>query len=330
MERGQKTDIYSRPVVFAVVAAAVVLAGTLVTTFIPLFMPGTQPVSSYIKPYSPVEVEGRDIYIREGCNNCHTQTVRPLRTEVVRYGEYSKPEEFAYDRPFLWGSRRTGPDLARIGGKYPDSWHYQHTVDPQSMFPKSNMPPYRWLAERKLNTNWTYRKVSVLGYGLDPDEVRKQLDRFREKVSSPSYQPVELRDRVVPHRLQGEITELDALVAYLQKVGRDLKELKKGEAEEVSPPHMGMERNPYEGSAPAAEEGMKLYDEKCSSCHGEEGRGGIGPNLTDREWKYGSGDGDLFRSIWGGRPGGMPPFKGILSEDAVWKVVTFLRNAGEE
>ena len=113
-------SLYEKPVLLAVAAVAVISVGTLVTTFIPLFHPSTQPVSPLIKPYTAVETEGRDIYIREGCNNCHTQTVRPLRTEVARYGDYSRAEESAWDRPFLWGSRRTGPDLARVGGKYPD------------------------------------------------------------------------------------------------------------------------------------------------------------------------------------------------------------------
>ena len=152
-------SLYEKPVLFAIAAVVVISVGTLVTTFIPLFLPSTQPVSPLITPYTAVETEGRDIYIREGCNNCHTQTVRPMRTEVARYGDYSKPEESAWDRPFLWGSRRTGPDLARVGGKYPDAWHYRHMANPQAMFDKSNMPAYPWLAKAKLDTSLTARKV---------------------------------------------------------------------------------------------------------------------------------------------------------------------------
>lgn len=215
--------ITSKPVVFAVLAAVVILIGTTVTVFIPLLMPSTQPVSAYIKPYTAVEQEGRDIYMREGCNNCHTQTVRPLRTEVLRYGEYSKPEEFAYDRPFLWGSRRTGPDLNRVGGKYPDSWHYKHTANPQGMFEKSNMPPYGWLAKNQLETTYSFKKTSILGYGYSENDVRQQIEQYRLKVTDESYPSKESRDQVTPLEIRKQLTEMDALIAYLQKLGRDVK-----------------------------------------------------------------------------------------------------------
>lgn len=217
-------SLYQKPILFAIAAAAVVSVGTLVTTFIPLFLPSTQPVSPAVKPYTSIEIEGRDIYIREGCNNCHTQTVRPLRAEVARYGDYSKPEESAYDRPFLWGSRRTGPDLARVGGKYPDSWHYLHMANPQEMFEKSNMPPYAWLSARVLDSSRSARKASVLGYGYGADEVARQIGAFRNAVTPAGYPSAAARSRVTPEAVRGEITEMDALVAYLQKIGRDLKE----------------------------------------------------------------------------------------------------------
>jgi cytochrome c oxidase cbb3-type subunit 2 len=220
-------SIYEKPVLFAVAAAAVISVGTLVTTFIPMLLPSTQPVSPSIRPYTAVELEGRDIYIREGCNNCHTQTVRPLRAEVARYGEYSKPEESAYDRPFLWGSRRTGPDLARVGGKYPDSWHYQHMANPQAMFGKSIMPPYRWLAERGLDTSLSAKKVSVLGYGYGAEEVARQIESTRKAVTAADYPSAKARSQATPEELRGQLTEMDALVTYLQKVGRDLKEVRK-------------------------------------------------------------------------------------------------------
>ena len=217
--------ITSKPVVFAVLAAVVILIGTTVTVFIPLFMPSTQPVSPYIKPYTAVEQEGRDIYMREGCNNCHTQTVRPLRTEVLRYGEYSKPEEFAYDRPFLWGSRRTGPDLNRVGGKYPDSWHYKHLDSPQSMFEKSNMPPYGWLAKNRLDTQYSFKKTSTLGYGYSENDVQQQIAQYRGTVTDERYPSKESRNNVTPTELRKELTEMDALIAYLQKLGRDVKKM---------------------------------------------------------------------------------------------------------
>lgn len=217
--------IYSKPVVFALISASVILLGTVATVFVPLFMPSTQPKSAYVKPYTAVELEGRDIYMREGCNNCHTQTVRPLRTEVLRYGEYSKAEEFAYDHPFLWGSRRTGPDLNRVGGKYPDSWHYRHMQSPQGMFEKSNMPPYGWLAANRLDTGNSFRKTSILRYGYSESEVRSQIEAYTAKVTAPDYASKETRDRVTPAALRNGLTEMDAIIAYLQKLGRDVKNM---------------------------------------------------------------------------------------------------------
>ncbi len=216
--------IYSKPVVLAIVAALVILTGTVVTVFVPMFMPSTQPPSGYVKPYTAIEQEGRDLYMREGCNNCHTQTVRPLRTEVLRYGEYSKPEEFAWDRPFLWGSRRTGPDLNRVGGKYPDSWHYKHMHKPQDMFALSNMPPYGWMAANKLDTSVSFKKTKVLGYGYTEEQVKQQIADYKAKVTAADYDSRETRDQVTPEALRGELTEMDAIVAYLQKLGRDVKE----------------------------------------------------------------------------------------------------------
>lgn len=319
-------SLYEKPVLFAAAAAAVISVGTLVTTFIPLFMPGTQPVSRFIRPYTAVEAEGRDIYIREGCNNCHTQTVRPLRSEVARYGEYSKPEEFAYDRPFLWGSRRTGPDLARVGGKYPDSWHYQHTPDPQAMFPKSNMPPYRWLAGRALDSSLSVRKASVLGLGFAGPDVMRQIDGYRARVTAPAYAAAAARAAVTPAPLRGQLTELDALVAYLQKLGSDLKAVQKAEAPAAAAPAA---KNPFAGDREAAEEGAKIFQANCQACHGEGAKGGFGPNLTGRSWKYGGGDADLFATVSRGRPGGMPSFEGTLGATRIWKVIAYLRSLAQ-
>ncbi len=318
-------SVYEKPVLFAVLSVAVISVGTLVTTFIPLFLPSTQPVSPQIVPYTPVEIEGRDLYLREGCNNCHTQTVRPLRTEVARYGDYSKPEEFAYDRPFLWGSRRTGPDLARIGGKYPDSWHYQHNADPQGMFPESNMPKYGWLASRPLSTALTARKVQVLGYGPAGEEVAARLEVFRQRVTAADYPSAAARDAVTPKALRGQLTEMDALVAYLQKVGRDLSAVARKEISLPAAAQAAQERNPYSGKADAVAEGETIFRERCKSCHGERGAGGFGPNLADAAWGHGSSDADLYASVSKGLPGGMPPFGATLGPDRVWKVIAYLR-----
>lgn len=322
-------SLYEKPVLFAIAAVVVISIGTLVTTFIPLFLPSTQPVSPLVKPYTAVELEGRDIYIREGCNNCHTQTVRPLRTEVARYGEYSKPEESAWDRPFLWGSRRTGPDLARVGGKYPDSWHYQHMRDPQGMFPKSNMPAYPWLASAKLDTSLTARKAKVLGYGYDEAEVARQLSAFREAVTSPAYASAGARNRWTPAALRGELTEQDAMVAYLQKLGKDLKAAQQASGAGAAAVPAAT-RNPFAGSRAAEEEGEKIFQENCRSCHGEKGAGGFGPKLAVKDHRFGNGDADLYASVAGGRPGGMPPFLPQLGKDRVWKVVSYIRHLERE
>jgi cytochrome c oxidase cbb3-type subunit 2 len=317
-------SLYEKPILFAAVAVAVVSAGTLVTTFLPMLLPSTQPVSPLVKPYTAPEVEGRDVYIREGCNNCHTQTVRPLRSEVARYGDYSKPEEFAWDRPFLWGSRRTGPDLARLGGKYPDAWHYRHTADPQAMFGKSNMPKYAWLAQRALDTSLTARKTRVLGYGYDEAEVGRQLASFRQSVTAPAYASAQARSQVTPEPLRGGLTELDALVAYLQRLGKDLKAAQQGGAAPAAA-LAADGKNPFAGDSTAAEEGEAIFRENCASCHGEKGAGGFGPRLAVKQRKYGGTDAELFASVAGGRPDGMPSFLSQLGKDRVWKVVAYIR-----
>ncbi len=314
-----------KPVLFAVAAAAVVAVGTLVTTFIPLFVPSTQPVSPLVKPYDAIEIEGRDIYIREGCNNCHTQTVRPLRTEVARYGEYSKPEEFAYDRPFLWGSRRTGPDLARVGGKYPDSWHYQHMPSPRAMFAQSNMPAYAWLAERRLDTAYTARKAEVLGYGYAAEAVARRIDDFRQRVTAADYPAAAVRTRVTPPALRDGITEMDALVAYLQKIGRDLAEASKRRLPLPGAAVAEAAVNPFAGDRKAEEQGKEIYEANCRGCHGEKGEGGIGLPLSTRNKKFGDRDEDLYASVSRGRPGGMPAWEASLGKDRIWKVIAYLR-----
>ena len=153
--------------------------------------------------YSPLELEGRDIYIRESCSTCHTQQVRPLLAEVKRYGPYSRAGEFAYDRPFLWGSKRTGPDLARVGGKYGDAWHHVHLLDPRAVVPASIMPGYPWLADR------------------EADSGRSIAARMRtlRRLGHP-YTDADIA--VAPAALKGK-TELDAVTAYLQSLGRSMQ-----------------------------------------------------------------------------------------------------------
>jgi cytochrome c oxidase cbb3-type subunit 2 len=161
----------------------------------------TQPVTG-LKPYTPLQLTGRDIYIREGCYNCHSQMIRPFRAEVERYGPYSVAGEFVYDRPFQWGSKRTGPDLHRVGGKYSDTWHQLHFNNPRDVVPESNMPAYPWLAKTPAN-------------GEDIEAKLKAL-----KVLGVPYGDEDLKK--ARSDLQGK-TELDALIAYLQNLGTTLK-----------------------------------------------------------------------------------------------------------
>jgi mono/diheme cytochrome c family protein len=191
------------------------------------------------------------------------------------------------------------------------------------------MPAYPWLANTKLDTSLTARKVKILGYGYDGAEVARQLSTFRQTVAAPSYPSAQARSQVTPAALRGEITELDAMVAYLQKLGRDLKAAKKpvagsalaGAAETT---------NPYAGSREAEEEGEKIFKENCRSCHGEKGAGGFGPKLAATAHKFGGADGDLFSSIAGGRPGGMPGFLPQLGKERVWKAVAYIRHLEKE
>ena len=167
---------------------------------VPLFFQKstTQPVEG-LKPYNALELTGRDIYIREGCVGCHSQMVRPFRAETERYGHFSVAGEFIYDRPFLWGSKRTGPDLHRVGGRYSDDWHYTHMMNPRDVVPESNMPAYPWLAEAAADSSTIQQKMTVLknwaGHPYTDEEVAAAPEMLKDK------------------------TEMDALIAYLQVLG---------------------------------------------------------------------------------------------------------------
>jgi cytochrome c oxidase cbb3-type subunit 2 len=179
-----------------------VIVGGIVE-IVPLFFQRstTQPVPG-LKPYTALQVAGRDIYVREGCYNCHSQMIRPFRAETLRYGHYSLAGEFVYDRPFQWGSKRTGPDLQRVGGKYSDEWHRIHLVNPRDLVPESNMPAYPWLATRPVDGTDMGKKLSVLrtlGAPYSDDEVAGAAEAVKGK------------------------TELEAVIAYLQVLGTSVK-----------------------------------------------------------------------------------------------------------
>ena len=152
----------TKPILFMVIALVVILIGTFIELMPTLTISSNIPTIASVKPYTPLELQGRDLYIREGCANCHSQTIRPFRSETERYGEYSKAGEFVYDHPFLWGSKRIGPDLQREGGKYGNSWHYNHLMDPRLMSPGSIMPEYSWLISQKLDTSTTPAKIRAM------------------------------------------------------------------------------------------------------------------------------------------------------------------------
>lgn len=209
-----------KPILLLVLSLVVVGIGGLVEMVPTFLIKSNVPTISNVKPYRPLELQGRDVYISEGCYNCHSQMIRPFRYEVARYGEYSKAGEFVYDHPFQWGSKRTGPDLARIGGKYPDSWHFNHMLEPVSMAPGSIMPPYPWLFEKSIDIASTKSKIHAMrklgvpyphNYEAIADQdLRKQADAIaanlkKEKINIKSDK------------------QIIALIAYLQRMGKDIK-----------------------------------------------------------------------------------------------------------
>ncbi|HTL07624.1 MAG TPA: cytochrome-c oxidase, cbb3-type subunit I [Chitinophagaceae bacterium] len=209
-----------KPMTMLVLSLIVVVIGGLIEMIPTFLVKSNIPTIASVKPYTPLELQGRDIYLREGCYNCHSQMIRPFRDEVARYGEYSKAGEFVYDHPFQWGSKRTGPDLAREGGKYPDSWHYNHMYDPRSMSPGSIMPQYSWLLDDALDTASTPAKIRAMqtlgvpypeGYDkIANRDLMQQADSIagnlkKDKIITPSN------------------AEIVALIAYMQRIGRDIK-----------------------------------------------------------------------------------------------------------
>jgi len=185
-----------------VLVIIVVSIGGLVE-IVPLFFlkNTTKPVEG-LKPYTALQLEGRDIYIREGCYNCHSQMIRPFRAETERYGHYSVAGEFVYDHPFQWGSKRTGPDLARVGGRYSDAWHRIHLMNPRLVVPESDMPGFPWLAKNKINYKETPKKLKLM-----------------RELGVP-YTDADIAGAAAA--VKGK-TEMDALIAYLQCLGTDIK-----------------------------------------------------------------------------------------------------------
>lgn len=203
-----------------IVSLVMILIGGMIEIIPMLTVKSNIPTIASVKPYTPLELQGRDIYIREGCYTCHSQMIRPFRSETERYGEYSKAGEFVYDHPFQWGSKRTGPDLAREGSKYPNSWHYNHMLDPTTMSPGSIMPAYDFLIEDDLDTSLTAAKINVMRklgvpYDNDFDKIANQELVKQEILIADDLAKAGVK--VAPNK------EIVAIIAYLQRLGTDIK-----------------------------------------------------------------------------------------------------------
>lgn len=214
--------IEGRPMQMLLWSTILIAVGGIVQIVPMVFIDSQVPKISTVKPYTPLELAGRDIYIKEGCVGCHSQMIRPFRDETERYGEYSKSGEYVYDRPFLWGSKRTGPDLWREGGKYPDSWHYNHMVDPTSMSPGSIMPAYPHLLEDKLDLRDLPAKINALRKlgtpypkGFEKEAIgdaQTQAQKIARNLAEQSVKDANIEDK-----------EIVAIIAYLQRLGTDIK-----------------------------------------------------------------------------------------------------------
>lgn len=320
--------IYSKPITFAVTATVVVLVGTVVTMAYPLVRPEMHVKVAGLKPLPALELAGRDVYQREGCVNCHTQTVRPLKSEVVRYmgsraeeptARYSLAGEFAYDHPFLWGSKRTGPDLAFEGWIKPSaSWQKAHLENPQALVARSNMPAYDFLNRGK----------------LDPSEIRAHMVALR-RVGVP-YTDADLGNVGVD--LEGK-TEMDALVAYVLSLGKAVNRGAPGGVEVDL-----AAANPLGQAVAAVARGKQVWDANgCGACHGDDAHGqeSVAPNLLDEEFLGAKGDlpdAAYHAMIKGGsavkpalgregmKEGGMQAFGADLSDEDIWAIVSWLRN----
>jgi cytochrome c oxidase cbb3-type subunit 2 len=305
--------IYKNPITFAIMATVAILIGSVVTMAYPMLRADMHPRLETLRPLTALQLAGRDVYQREGCVGCHTQVIRPLPSEVARYGDFSKAGEFAYEHPFLWGSKRTGPDLGREGGLRPDKWQYDHLANPQAFFARSNMPSYAFLKGRL----------------LDPDEATSHLAALA--IMHPEMKPDPVKVRA---ELAGK-DEADAMVAYLQQLGHAVPRRQGGAADLAAV-------NPFAHNQAAMQKGRKLFLENCAVCHADEGQGteGVAPSLIDDAFLGEPGDlpdGAYFAIIAGGsdakpiagrkgeKDGGMTAFGGQLSKDDIWAVIAYLR-----
>lgn len=236
---GYHSWLERKPVQLTLLATVAILIGGIVQIVPTIMVKSNIPTISSVHPYTPLELEGRDLYIREGCVGCHSQMIRPFRSEVERYGEYSKAGEYVYDHPFLWGSKRTGPDLMRVGGKYSDSWHLNHFYDPQSISSGSIMPGYKWLILNELDKSDTEKKMQVmsqLGVPYTEEDIARAQEWMTEQGisiednlhSDPDFAKNYEADKAYANENNLEFVEMRdrevvALIAYIQRLGTDIK-----------------------------------------------------------------------------------------------------------
>ncbi|MCF8374337.1 MAG: cytochrome-c oxidase, cbb3-type subunit I [Bacteroidales bacterium] len=316
-----------KPVMFTVLALVAILIGGIVE-IVPMILVKTNiPTIESVKPYTPLELEGRDVYIAEGCVQCHSQMVRPFRSETERYGEYSKAGEFVYDHPFLWGSRRTGPDLARTGvvtGKMykSDSWHYNHMLNPQGMNAQSIMPPYPWLAEKDVNVSGTPAKIRAMqSLGVPYPEGYDQ-----QAQADLMAQAKGIADGLKTSNIDVEPTrQIVALIAYLQRLGKDISEHTAAiEMKEQAPPLT------YPTDIEVDDALMIVakdnYLKNCIACHGVNGEGNpVGPNLTDKYWIDGGSPEEIFMIIANGKiEKGMQSWKAQFSPKDMFGLTQYI------
>ncbi|MEZ4792630.1 MAG: cytochrome-c oxidase, cbb3-type subunit I [Gelidibacter sp.] len=233
---GFHTWLERKPVQLTILATITILIGGIIQIIPTIIVKSNIPTIASVKPYTPLELEGRDIYIREGCVSCHSQMVRPFRSEVERYGEFSKAGEYVYDHPFLWGSKRTGPDLHRVGGKYSDNWHLNHMYDPQSTSSGSIMPSYQWLIRDELDKSMTEDKMRAmvkLGVPYSEEEIanaQKSMTEQGTQIEKNLYTDPDFAESYEADKKSGgsefvemRNREITALIAYLQRLGTDIK-----------------------------------------------------------------------------------------------------------
>ncbi|HOY50312.1 MAG TPA: cytochrome-c oxidase, cbb3-type subunit II, partial [Prolixibacteraceae bacterium] len=309
---------------FSIVAFIVLAIGGAVEIIPMVFIKSNIPTIEAVTPYTPLELEGRDIYIREGCYTCHSQVVRPFRWETDRYGEYSKIGEFVYDHPYQWGSRRTGPDLARAGNMsgpmYKNAaWHFNHFMDPQKMNENSIMPRYPWLGANTIKAKTIPSKIRVmqkLGVPYPEGYDQQAVDDLREQAEIIAADLKASGIDIPADR------EMIAVIAYLHKLGRDISQPAAADSAEKELPPVVLPVAQADLDA-----GKENYMKICAVCHGPEGKGipPAFPDLTDREWIHGGSPEAVAHSIREGSPAkGMIAYKSQLPEAQILQLAAYI------